>query len=322
MVKSIPLPAFILATPLVVALCYAATLPQTNQLLPAGHVSDSAAPRVAVKPMEYQVGGHPGFSVLEEVQQVAKPYNAREETFYVLAQQSPYHDSPLYPFMPHYYGTKTAEALGMSVASENVLQSTYLLIEDATAGFKRPNILDLTLGSRLYDEEANEEKRNKMIKKAQKTLSGTLGFRFAGMQVIDPMTGTPCIIDRDVLRKVTKDTAQATLASFFPDMLNPAYRRQVVACFHHALDQLSTVFNGTPALLIGASILVVYEGDATQVWSVIDAINDEFDPSAHCASFFRVRIIDFAHSTWTDKGVPRDDYQTALTNIRQLLTGV
>ncbi|KAJ1969764.1 hypothetical protein H4R35_006055 [Dimargaris xerosporica] len=224
--------------------------------------------------------------------------------------------------MPHYYGTKTAEELGMDVSSESALKSKYLLIEDATAGFQQPNILDLTLGSRLYDDEASKDKRASMIKKAQTTLSGTLSFRFAGMQVTDPVTGKPRIIDRTILRKVTKDTAQSTLASFFPDTLDPAYRRQVVACFHHALDQLLMVFTDMPALLIGASILVVYEGNTTQHQLVMDTTSDGFDPSTHCARFFRVRIIDFAHSTWTDKGVPRDDYQTALSNLYQLLKGV
>ncbi|KAJ1969763.1 hypothetical protein H4R35_006054 [Dimargaris xerosporica] len=79
------LQGFILAMLLALGPCYAARLPQPDQLAPAGQVSGSAATSTRTKPMEYQVGGHPGFSVLEGAQQVAKPHNSKEEAFYVQA---------------------------------------------------------------------------------------------------------------------------------------------------------------------------------------------------------------------------------------------
>jgi inositol-polyphosphate multikinase len=47
----------------------------------------------------------------------------------------------------------------------------------------KPNILDIKLGTRLYDDEASEEKRARMIKKAEETTSFETGVRLTGFQV-------------------------------------------------------------------------------------------------------------------------------------------
>lgn len=54
-------------------------------------------------------------------------------------------------------------------------------------GFTKPCILDLKMGSLLYDQEATEEKRKRMINHSLTTTSSSLGLRFSGLKVISKM---------------------------------------------------------------------------------------------------------------------------------------
>lgn len=58
-----------------------------------------------------------------------------------------------------------------------------IVLENAAKGFRKPNILDVKLGTVLYDEEAPPEKREKMEKRARHTTSGEAGIRLTGFQV-------------------------------------------------------------------------------------------------------------------------------------------
>ena len=57
----------------------------------------------------------------------------------------------------------------------------YLVLEDLTASFSKPSILDLKLGKRVWDDFADQEKIDRELKKypAQESL----GFRIIGMRV-------------------------------------------------------------------------------------------------------------------------------------------
>ena len=61
------------------------------------------------------------------------------------------------------------------------LLAEYLVLEDLTATFSKPSILDLKLGKRVWDDFADQEKIDRELKKypAQETL----GFRIIGMRV-------------------------------------------------------------------------------------------------------------------------------------------
>lgn len=47
----------------------------------------------------------------------------------------------------------------------------------------KPCILDVKLGTTLYDEDASPEKKARMIKAAHNTTSGETGIRLTGFQV-------------------------------------------------------------------------------------------------------------------------------------------
>ena len=64
-----------------------------------------------------------------------------------------------------------------------IATDTYIVLSALTSGFKRPNILDLKLGSRLWADDASLAKRTRLDKVSQETTSSSLGFRVAGMRV-------------------------------------------------------------------------------------------------------------------------------------------
>ncbi|KAI5302415.1 hypothetical protein KEM56_000718 [Ascosphaera pollenicola] len=58
-----------------------------------------------------------------------------------------------------------------------------IVIENIACGFKKPSIIDIKLGSRLWAEDAPPAKRRRLDEVSRGTTSGSLGFRIAGMKV-------------------------------------------------------------------------------------------------------------------------------------------
>lgn len=57
------------------------------------------------------------------------------------------------------------------------------MLENLSHRFVKPNILDIKLGTVLYDDEATPEKRARMEKTARDTTSFETGVRLTGFQV-------------------------------------------------------------------------------------------------------------------------------------------
>ncbi|KAF3400872.1 Inositol polyphosphate multikinase [Talaromyces pinophilus] len=58
-----------------------------------------------------------------------------------------------------------------------------IVLENIAEGFKRPNVLDVKLGSRLWADDAPPAKRAKLDAVSRETTSSSLGYRIAGMKV-------------------------------------------------------------------------------------------------------------------------------------------
>ena len=56
-------------------------------------------------------------------------------------------------------------------------------LQNLSNDFTKPNILDIKLGTQLYDEDASPEKKQRMIQTAKKTTSLETGIRMTGFQV-------------------------------------------------------------------------------------------------------------------------------------------
>ncbi|KAJ5587283.1 uncharacterized protein N7459_003048 [Penicillium hispanicum] len=58
-----------------------------------------------------------------------------------------------------------------------------IVLENVAAGFRRPNVLDVKLGARLWADDAPPAKRSKLDAVSKETTSSSLGYRIAGMKV-------------------------------------------------------------------------------------------------------------------------------------------
>ena len=56
-------------------------------------------------------------------------------------------------------------------------------MENVAHRFRKPNIIDIKLGTVLYDENASPTKKGRMQDKAKSTTSGEVGIRLTGFQV-------------------------------------------------------------------------------------------------------------------------------------------
>lgn len=119
----------------------------------------------------HQVAGHDQIRIDPlDSSRLIKPSTQAELAFYQ-AIYARHHD--IVPFLPKFYGYGDG-------TSTHELE---IILENLTSSFKKPCIMDLKLGTRLYDHRANEEKRNRMIAQAQKTTSGSTGVRICGAKV-------------------------------------------------------------------------------------------------------------------------------------------
>ena len=155
-----------------------------------------------------QVGGHAGVQTSEDGSLLIKPALPLEQQFY---QNLTTHSSfdALRPFIPKFFGTLKLEGKLDETPEGNVLQQvagsnkdeyhgtaqstqaksifcTYsqsLVLENLSAPFTWPNIMDIKLGTVLYDDSASPEKVERMKKTAYDTTSWETGVRLTGFQV-------------------------------------------------------------------------------------------------------------------------------------------
>ncbi|KAF8826412.1 hypothetical protein HHX47_DHR5000035 [Lentinula edodes] len=87
----------------------------------------------------------------------------------------------------------TSNAMVDAVAL-NKSSRQHLVLSNLLHSFTKPNVLDLKLGTVLYDEldlECSEAKKARMIKTARETTSGVCGIRITGFQVHPQPSASP-----------------------------------------------------------------------------------------------------------------------------------
>ncbi|KAI8644558.1 hypothetical protein BD408DRAFT_383789 [Parasitella parasitica] len=257
---------------------------------------------------DQQVAGHDQLMALPTSDLIViKPCKKREHGFY---QDS--HSFPEFQdFIPECYGTLRAatendlkildnselavdnEIIKISISDK---EDQNLCLENLLHGFTRPCILDLKMGSLLYDNEATDEKRIRMIRQSISTTSGSLGLRICGMKVYDPADKRYATYEKIFGKSRTaENTLDAILAYLFPtstygtqteeyrtyiddntststarDKIPTKYSRWVIECFIDTLKEIQESLVDHPNLrLIGSSLLFMYEGDrsaADKTW--------------------------------------------------------
>ncbi|KAL8972820.1 MAG: hypothetical protein Q9197_002605 [Variospora fuerteventurae] len=213
-----------------------------------------------------------------------------------------------------------------------------IVLENVAAPFKKPNILDVKLGARLWDDNAPPAKRAKLDKVAEETTSKPLGFRIAGMRTwqdenaatADDNSSPPSkdgykLYDKTYGRQFSAETVRRGFEDFFlleRDAVAKGPARKVINCFLDDLEALKFVLEREESRMYSASLLFVYEGNPDALKNAFSTDNEEkaatngFDSGEtheesdedeeQRAAVQALKLIDFAHAQWTP-GQGRDE---------------
>jgi len=247
------------------------------------HDENAESSSAELQPFAYQVGGHEGMQMIGDGALIVKATLPLELQFYQNIRVSPALSS-LRPWVPTYLGTlrlegqNTAEGIA-SVEGVPETEKEMMVLENVAEGFRKPNILDVKLGTALYDEETPPEKRDRMEKKARYTTSGEVGIRLTGFQVFGNKTRQPLVFPKEYGKSIRTAELSAGIARFFPvhdsmaglpgaetggrlDVGLPVTLLvPILRSIRKSVQELRDLLSSIELRMIGSSLLIVYEGD-------------------------------------------------------------
>src|SRR5690606_23845460 len=147
-----------------------------------------------------------------------------------------------------------------------------IVLENLTAPFHNPTILDLKLGSQLWDEDASLEKRARLDAVANSTTSGSLGYRIAGMKVWDPVTGSYKVYDKYYGRQFNESDVIKGIEDFFAGLGDEVELKiKLAERFLETVTGARNVLEREESRMYSASFLFVFEGGAKELKEAIEA---------------------------------------------------
>lgn len=239
----------------------------------------------------------------------------------------------------------TADGTVERLHGKKLATELHIVLENITHGFKKPNVLDLKLGAQLWDEAAKPEKRARLDKVSAETTSGSLGFRIAGMrtykgsstpEVPEPLKdfvqsdpdGGYWVFNKMYGRKFSAADVQDGFISYiFPAAKSQAElerAREVLAYFLGEVKDIIEVFESKESRMYSASILLVYEGDVEEYGKTkqfLRSVHPEegADDDETLPRLAEVKLIDFAHATWTPGQGPDENALQGMRSTANIL---
>lgn len=163
-----------------------------------------------------------------------------------------------------------------------------VVLENATYGFTRPNILDVKLGKRLWADDAPLQKKQRFEKISSETTHGTLGFRIAGMRVFRGSEDASeldeeeyKIYDKDYGRvQVTDKNVVSEFRKFIFNKsagIDKDLGQAVCEAFARDLRRVEDVLERHESRMYSSSLLFIFEGDGDALQNAIEDNNALID---------------------------------------------
>ncbi|KAG8737362.1 hypothetical protein FRC10_008277 [Ceratobasidium sp. 414] len=285
--------------------------------------------------LEMQVGGHEGVKQSGEGDLIMKPCLPAERDFYQ-AIAADNRLAKLRGLVPQFYGTLRLEGevdeggdvgadqlrevlaknSGKDQGKDKLFLATLvdeadsIVLENLSYRFRKPNILDIKLGTVLYDDTASEEKKARMIKTAKETTSLDTGVRLTGFSVFDPASQAYTITPKEYGKSIKAEQLPEGIARFFPETVPRESLLKVLSAVHSKVLEIQQALAETEIRMVGGSVLIVWEGDPTALARAIetadsgrDVMEESDDEDEELEESARkpgpvciVKLIDFAHT--------------------------
>ncbi|RKP33317.1 hypothetical protein BJ085DRAFT_34186 [Dimargaris cristalligena] len=314
------------------------TTPPTRSILTADELVD----------LSLQVAGHPGIVTTRDDQWIVKAANQAERAFYEAAYQNPHHaDSALVRnYLAKFAGTvlfyppqatATQPEAAVQVSGQDQVQAKPeegIQLANQFHNLVEPFIMDVKIGTHLYEASAPTEKKVRFRSKYGHTPSFRYGVRIAGFHIPDPSNpqGAALTLDRESLRAITTEDTPAWVAKFVPAArLGEDYASALLEWLQEDFAGLNRALgegDGANLYAIGASTLVMYEGNVERAlplfkeWQVAHTASQVEAARRIRDQLFRFTMIDFGHSYWEANPTVLNGIRLGLSNLVQIVKSI